>query len=182
MLILALAHAQKSGDRSLISRYYSLLLRWADFLVKRSLDNVSALWVHKFRSVSLDFTIYSITADGSYSAMSNLALKGITGIYAMGKINQLLEGHVYGADTNRTSHYLASYKYSSLIHDFLMFLTNKLYYYGTPWTRESNLFQCRKRPRIMRNDGRTSLCLHKAILCRSSGTSSHGGSCTISTQ
>jgi len=34
----------------------------------------------------------------------------------------------------------------------------------------------------MRNDGGTSLCLHKAIvLCRSSGTPRHGGSCTIST-
>jgi len=71
---------------------------------------------------SLELTIYSITADGSYSAMSNLALKGITGIYAMGKINQLLEGYVNGADTNRTSYYLASFSYSSLTHDSLMFL------------------------------------------------------------
>jgi len=38
MLILALAHAQKSGDKSLISRHYNLLLKWAEFLVKRSLD------------------------------------------------------------------------------------------------------------------------------------------------
>jgi hypothetical protein len=54
-------------------------------------------------------TISSITADGSHYAMSNLALKGITGIYAMGKINQLLEGYVSGADANRTSYYLVSY-------------------------------------------------------------------------
>src|SRR5260221_10996065 len=73
---------------------------------------------------SLELTSYCLTADGSSSAMSNLALKGITGIYAMGKINQLLEGHVYGADTNRTSYYLASFSYSSLIHDSLMFLTH----------------------------------------------------------
>jgi len=126
---------------------------------------------------SLELTIYSITADGSYSAMSNLALKGITGIYAMGKINQLLEGRVYGADTNRTSYYLASFSYSFTDSRFAHVLNP--YYCGT---RKSNWFQCRKRHRIMRNDGGTSLCLHKAIVsCRSSGTPRHGGSCTIST-
>jgi len=111
MLILALAHAQKSGDRSLISRYYSRLLKWADFLGKGSLEGLAQLWVPNFRSISsnlTNLTIYSITADGSNSAMSNLALKAITGIYAMGKINQLLEGYVYGADSSRTSYYLAS--------------------------------------------------------------------------
>src|SRR6266511_2787882 len=48
--------------------------------------------------------------------MSNLSLKGITGIYAMGKINQLLEGHVTGADTNRTSYYLVSYRSPLVLH------------------------------------------------------------------
>ncbi len=109
MLILALAHAQKSGDRSLLSRYYSRLLKWADFLGKRSPEDLSPLWVPNFRFISLNLTIHSITADGSHSAMSNLALKAITGIYAMGKINQLLEGYVYGADSSRTSYYLASH-------------------------------------------------------------------------
>ena len=34
MLIMALAHAQKSGDGKLLFKYYELLQRWGDFLVK----------------------------------------------------------------------------------------------------------------------------------------------------
>ncbi len=123
MLILALAYTQKSGDKNLIFRYYILLLKWAEFLVKHSLDP-SGLCV---ANCSLYVWISSMTADGSRSAMSNLALKGITGIYAMGKINQLLEGYIAGANANRTSYYLVSYGYPSLLHYSSIFLTNNLY-------------------------------------------------------
>ena len=130
MLILALAYVQKSGDRSLISRYYPRLLKWANYLVKNTLvEDLPSLWVPNLRSTYIfffKFMTHSITTDGSHSAMSNLALKGITGIYAMGKINQLLEGYVYGAETTRTSYYLASFLCSSLIHHSLTFLTNML--------------------------------------------------------
>ena len=37
MLVMALAHAQKSGDGRLIYTYYNLLRKWADFLVANSL-------------------------------------------------------------------------------------------------------------------------------------------------
>jgi len=110
MIILALAYTQKSGDISLISRYYQLLVMWAEFLVKNSL-NMEGLYGPTFTLyISMYLTMSSVTADGSHDAMSNLALKAITGIYAMGKINQLLEGHVSGADTNRTSYFLVSYR------------------------------------------------------------------------
>ena len=48
----------------------------------------------------------SVTADGLLSATSNLELKGIMGIYAMGQINKILEGR--GVDSSLTSHYLVS--------------------------------------------------------------------------
>lgn len=47
----------------------------------------------------------SLTSD-KIGATSNLALKAILGIYAMGKINQALE--VRGADPAKTIHYLVS--------------------------------------------------------------------------
>jgi hypothetical protein len=50
--------------------------------------------------------LLSISADGLV-ATSNLALKGITGIYAMGKINKVLESS--GADPSKTSYYLVSF-------------------------------------------------------------------------
>lgn len=50
-----------------------------------------------------------MTADGILGETSNLVIKGITGIYAMGKINQVLEAT--GADPNTTSYYLVSWFY-----------------------------------------------------------------------
>ncbi|KAF9443523.1 hypothetical protein P691DRAFT_407186 [Macrolepiota fuliginosa MF-IS2] len=72
MLIMVYAYAVKSGDGTLLSRYYNVLRGWADFLVGNSLH-------------PRDF----ITADGLNNGdMSNLALKGILGIYSMAKINE----------------------------------------------------------------------------------------------
>ena len=51
-------------------------------------------------------TRISMTADGIPGETSNLVIKGITGIYAMGKVNQVLEAT--GRDPNRTSYYLVS--------------------------------------------------------------------------
>ncbi|TFK38775.1 hypothetical protein BDQ12DRAFT_651125 [Crucibulum laeve] len=75
MLIMTYAHAQKSGDESLIARYYDLLKKWANFLVANSLH-----------------TNGSSSADGQVNPdMSNLAIKGITGVFAMSKISEALE-------------------------------------------------------------------------------------------
>ncbi|KAF9443521.1 hypothetical protein P691DRAFT_679373, partial [Macrolepiota fuliginosa MF-IS2] len=61
MLIMAYAHAAKSGDGSLLSRYYSILQSWANFLIDNS-SHPSGF----------------VTADGLNGAdMSNLAIKGI---------------------------------------------------------------------------------------------------------
>ncbi|KAJ3517828.1 hypothetical protein NLJ89_g250 [Agrocybe chaxingu] len=86
MLVMALAHAQKSGEGALINRYYTLLRNWADYLVSNALQP----------------NAYT-TADGLVGATSNLALKGIVGIYAMSKINEALEQQ--GALRNYTEHY-----------------------------------------------------------------------------
>ncbi|TFK38776.1 hypothetical protein BDQ12DRAFT_683316 [Crucibulum laeve] len=74
MLIMAYAHAQKSGDGSLVARYYDLLKKWTDFLVANSLH-----------------TNGYTSADGQVGPdMSNLAIKGITGIFAMSKISEVV--------------------------------------------------------------------------------------------
>ncbi|XP_006457506.1 hypothetical protein AGABI2DRAFT_123370 [Agaricus bisporus var. bisporus H97] len=71
MLIMAYAHAAKSGDDSLISKYHPLLQKWAAYLAQHSLHPNNA-----------------VSADGiGYPEMSNLALKGILGVYSMGKID-----------------------------------------------------------------------------------------------
>ncbi|KAJ3568846.1 hypothetical protein NP233_g5446 [Leucocoprinus birnbaumii] len=73
MLVIAYAHALKSGDGSLISRYYSTLQRWADFLLTNAMNAPQD----------------TITMDGLPGVKStNLALKSILGIYSMAKINE----------------------------------------------------------------------------------------------
>ncbi|KAK7047204.1 hypothetical protein VNI00_006870 [Paramarasmius palmivorus] len=75
MLILALAHAQYSGDGSLIARHYGMLKNWTEYLVTGSL--------HPKNQISVD----QISTDD----MSNLAIKGIIGIGAMAEISRSLE-------------------------------------------------------------------------------------------
>ncbi|KAF8883859.1 hypothetical protein BD779DRAFT_1626150 [Infundibulicybe gibba] len=77
MIIMALAHAKASGDGSLISRYYTLLKSWANYLAANALNQTALL--------NSDF---SITSDGQNNP--NLAIKGIIGIRAMGEISQIL--------------------------------------------------------------------------------------------
>ncbi|KAF8960765.1 hypothetical protein BDZ97DRAFT_1630582, partial [Flammula alnicola] len=87
MLIMVLAHAQKSGDGSLISEFEPLLRTWADYLVTHSLHPDGY-----------------VTTDGlNFTDMSNLALKGIIGIFAMSKINSALEPR--GAKKHDTDYY-----------------------------------------------------------------------------
>lgn len=56
--------------------------------------------------VNLKILCISMSADGLVGATSNLALKGIMGIYSMGMINKALEPN--GADPEKTSHLLVS--------------------------------------------------------------------------
>ncbi|KAK7035330.1 hypothetical protein VNI00_011861 [Paramarasmius palmivorus] len=89
MLIMAFAHAQFSGDGTLIARHYDLLKNWTDYLVEHSL--------HTTNQVSSD----RIAKDNS----SNLAIKGILGIAAMSKISEALnkseESDMYSANASQ---------------------------------------------------------------------------------
>ncbi|KAK0199092.1 hypothetical protein F5146DRAFT_120113 [Armillaria mellea] len=74
MLIMGWAHARFSGDHSMISQYYDLYKRWANYLV----------------SSTLSFNGYT-DADGSANTnMTNLAIKGIIAIKATSEISQAL--------------------------------------------------------------------------------------------
>ncbi|KAH9171796.1 hypothetical protein EDB89DRAFT_2096462 [Lactarius sanguifluus] len=75
MLIMTYAHARASGDGSLISRYYSLLTSWADYLSN------STLVIHDQSS-----------ADGlTTNNQTNLAIKGIIAIEAMSKMSSVVK-------------------------------------------------------------------------------------------
>ncbi|KAH9000742.1 hypothetical protein EDB86DRAFT_3075192 [Lactarius hatsudake] len=75
MLIMTYAHARATGDGSLISRYYSLLTSWADYLSN------STLVIHDQSS-----------ADGlTTNNQTNLAIKGIIAIKAMSKMSSVIK-------------------------------------------------------------------------------------------
>ncbi|EMD37764.1 hypothetical protein CERSUDRAFT_154621 [Gelatoporia subvermispora B] len=73
MLIMTLAHARTTGDGSLVHQYYTLLKRWADYLVNNTLFPSSD-------QESADF----VGAGNN----TNLALKGIIGIGAMAEMSK----------------------------------------------------------------------------------------------
>ncbi|KAL0952407.1 hypothetical protein HGRIS_006682 [Hohenbuehelia grisea] len=76
MLIMMLAHAMYSGDGSLINRYYSLLRRWADYLVGHVIND------------PVQVTAHASSIGGADSV--NLAIKGIIGIQAMSLMSQVM--------------------------------------------------------------------------------------------
>ncbi|KAJ7695284.1 DUF1793-domain-containing protein [Mycena olivaceomarginata] len=80
MLILVLAHAQSSGDGSLIGKYYDLLKRWGDYLISNALIPGQQTPADA-RDTGLAQTHGNIT---------NLALKGIIAIQAMAEISQVM--------------------------------------------------------------------------------------------
>ena len=107
MLVMALAHARKSGDITLISKYQDVLYKWSDFLVTNSLRlNGSYVESPSPRPLMKLSVFSSMTADGLVGATSNLALKGIMGIYAMGEIVKLLESR--SRNSKRATYYLVS--------------------------------------------------------------------------
>ncbi|KAH9171795.1 hypothetical protein EDB89DRAFT_1886504 [Lactarius sanguifluus] len=75
MLVMTYAHARASGDGSLISRYYSLMTSWADYLSNFTLV------IHDQSS-----------ADGLLTTnQTNLAIKGIIAIEAMSKMSSVVK-------------------------------------------------------------------------------------------
>ncbi|KAH8978969.1 hypothetical protein EDB86DRAFT_3108313 [Lactarius hatsudake] len=75
MLIMTYAYARASGDGSLISRYYSLLTSWADYLSNSTLLNHD-----------------QTSADGlATKNQTNLAIKGIIAIEAMSKMSSVVK-------------------------------------------------------------------------------------------
>ncbi|EJC98593.1 DUF1793-domain-containing protein [Fomitiporia mediterranea MF3/22] len=75
MLIMTLAYSQRSGNGTFISRHYTLLRSWADYLVNNTLTPIN--------QKSADFTLGSQTSSNN---QTNIALKGIIGISAMAKM------------------------------------------------------------------------------------------------
>ncbi|KAJ7283980.1 DUF1793-domain-containing protein [Mycena rebaudengoi] len=76
MLIMALSYAQKSGDNSHLTRYAALLDQWTQFLITDGL-------IPELQLSTDDFA-------GHLANQTNLAIKGIIGIAAMGKIQEIL--------------------------------------------------------------------------------------------
>ncbi|KIW02103.1 uncharacterized protein PV09_06593 [Verruconis gallopava] len=75
MLIMTLAYAQKTGDYAYLSQHYPILTQWTEFLIEDSLIPATQLSTDDFA--------------GSLQNQTNLALKGIIGIRAMGEIAKL---------------------------------------------------------------------------------------------
>jgi len=76
MLIMALSYAQKTGDKSQLTTYTSLLDQWTQFLITDSLIPGDQLSTDDFA--------------GHLVNQTNLAIKGIVGIKAMAQIYSLL--------------------------------------------------------------------------------------------
>ncbi|KAI9433016.1 hypothetical protein H4582DRAFT_2188438 [Lactarius indigo] len=122
MLIMTYAHARATGDGSLISRYYSLLTSWADYLSN------STLVIHDQSS-----------ADGlTTTNQTNLAIKGIIAIEAMSKMSSVVKRP---ADADKYSNIVARL-YSQWRNIALDSDQHLLVAYGQvgSWTLGYNLF------------------------------------------
>ncbi|KAF8497612.1 hypothetical protein F5888DRAFT_1923669 [Russula emetica] len=124
MLIMTYAYARASGDGSLISRYYSLLTFWADYL------NASALFNSNQQSAD--------DLSQAVNNQTNLAVKGIIAIEAMSKmssvVNQTADANKY---SNASANLYAQWKSLALNSD-----QHLLAEYGqnNSWTLGYNLF------------------------------------------
>ncbi|KKY31115.1 putative glutaminase-like protein [Diaporthe ampelina] len=75
MIILTLAYAQRSGDTAYLSQHWDKLNQWAGYLVNDSLIPAEQLSTDDFA--------------GTLANQTNLALKGIIGLKAMGQVANL---------------------------------------------------------------------------------------------
>ncbi|KAI0073113.1 DUF1793-domain-containing protein [Panus rudis PR-1116 ss-1] len=85
MLILALSYTQRSRDKSLITQYFDLLDKWANYLIPNTMSPADQVSTDAFA--------------GSLANQTNLAIKGIIGIKAMSEIASLM------GDDARASNY-----------------------------------------------------------------------------
>jgi hypothetical protein len=86
----------------------AVLKTWADYLVTNGLQPNGRYTHHPtLRNKSDKVVDLASLASDNIPETSNLALKSIMGIYAMGNINQILEPR--GADPAKTKHYLVSF-------------------------------------------------------------------------
>ncbi|KAH8997908.1 hypothetical protein EDB92DRAFT_1305914 [Lactarius akahatsu] len=122
MLIMTYAHARASGDGSLISRYYSLLTSWADYLSNYTLH-----------------TPDETSADGlTASNQTNLAIKGIIAIKAMSMMSSVVKQRAdYVKYRNTAADLYSQWKGLALARD-----QHLLAAYGLEdsWTLGYNLF------------------------------------------
>ncbi|KAI0766543.1 hypothetical protein BC629DRAFT_1596377 [Irpex lacteus] len=81
MLIMSLAHAQTSGDGSLLAQHYELLSRWGNYLSNTTI---------RPEQQSTSFSDYIDNKLDGVTNQTNLALKGIIGIGAMAKIAEAM--------------------------------------------------------------------------------------------
>ncbi|KZV98212.1 DUF1793-domain-containing protein [Exidia glandulosa HHB12029] len=84
MIVMALSYAQRTGDKSQIQQYSALLAQWTQFLISNALVPASQISTDDFA--------------GALGNQTNLAVKGIIGIAAMGEIMKL-NGDSARADT-----------------------------------------------------------------------------------
>ncbi|KAE9976474.1 hypothetical protein BLS_002068 [Venturia inaequalis] len=93
MLIMTLAYAQRTNDIAYLKAHYPILVQWSNFLVNDSLIPANQLSTDDFA--------------GKLQNQTNLALKGIIGIGAMGEIARL------------TGNSTDAKKYSDISKDFI---------------------------------------------------------------
>ncbi|EKM54251.1 uncharacterized protein PHACADRAFT_146023 [Phanerochaete carnosa HHB-10118-sp] len=124
MLIMTLAHARATGDGSLISTYYPLLKRWADYLV----NNTSPLPAGQ------------ISADpGPRPNSTNLAIKGIIAIGAMSQMSVAMDQQQDAQHYSSTAQAYANTWKSLALSSDNHILSN----FGDPgssWALEYNLY------------------------------------------
>ncbi|KAL5494579.1 hypothetical protein ACEPAI_40 [Sanghuangporus weigelae] len=80
MLIMTLAYSQRSGNGTFLSRHYTLLRGWAEYLENNTMSPTN--------EKSADFTTSSQVSNNN---QTNLVLKGIIGIACMTKIAELAD-------------------------------------------------------------------------------------------
>ncbi|KAL5519642.1 hypothetical protein ACEPAH_1325 [Sanghuangporus vaninii] len=96
MLIMTLAYSQRSGNGTFLSRHYTLLRSWAEYLESNALNPTNQRSPDSVSESSL----------ASLNNQTNLALKGIIGISCMAKIAEIAE---VSDDRERFANTAASY-------------------------------------------------------------------------
>lgn len=104
MIILTLAYAQRTSDVSYLSEHYSILKQWTSYLIAEALIPANQLSTDDFQ--------------GQLANQTNLALKGIIGIAAMGEI-ALLTGNKDDATnyTNIANSYITQWQQMAIVKD-----------------------------------------------------------------